>query len=214
MEQDSGIAVEPEGTECEDRRHRERKYGLQVFRNDFGKASRLCGGGGPTFRLFSKQRAKEDRMSAKPVIRKPGENKGVALRGYPMVFLVTGTDTKHTSMFDWTIPPGFATGRHVHRVQEETFFVLEGECEWHAGDEVIRATPGTYLFLPPGVPHNITNVSDKPARVLMTVSPPGHEHYFEELARLTEKGAPDPKAIGDLRARYDTTQLSALTARE
>jgi quercetin dioxygenase-like cupin family protein len=150
----------------------------------------------------------------KPVIRQPNDNTGVVLRGEPMAFLVTGKDTKHTSMFDWTIPAGFATGLHVHRVQEETFYVLDGECEWWAGDERIRATPGTFLFLPPGVPHNITNVSDKPARVIMTVSPPGHEHYFEELARLAATGtAPDPKAIGELRARYDTDQLSALTAR-
>jgi quercetin dioxygenase-like cupin family protein len=162
---------------------------------------------------FLKQRTMEVHMSAKPVIRTPAENHGVMLRGHPMVFLVTGKDTRHTSMFDWTIPPGFATGRHVHRVQEETFYVLEGECEWHAGDQVIRATPGTYLFLPPGVPHNITNASDKPARVLMTVSPPGHEHYFEELARMAEKGAPDPKALSELRARYDTDQLSTLTTR-
>ena len=110
-------------------------------------------------------------MSAAAVIRMPEENKGVILRGHPMVFLVTGEDTKHTSMFDWTIPAGFATGLHVHRVQEETFYVLEGECEWHVGEKTIRATPGTYLFIPPGVPHNITNVSQKPARVLMTVSP-------------------------------------------
>jgi quercetin dioxygenase-like cupin family protein len=150
-------------------------------------------------------------MSAKPVIRKPGETDGVVLRGHPMAFLVTGKDTKHTSMFDWTIPAGFATGLHVHRVQEETFFMLEGECRWHVGDEVVRATPGAYLFIPPGIPHNITNVSDKPARVLMTVSPPGHEHYFEELAVLTSAEIPDPKAIGELRARFDTEQLSALT---
>jgi len=155
----------------------------------------------------------EDHMSAAPVIRMPAENKGVMLRGHPMVFLVTGEDTKHTSMFDWTIPAGFATGRHVHRVQEETFYVLEGECEWHVGDRVVHATPGTYLFIPPGVPHNITNVSERSARVLMTVSPSGHEHYFEELARLTAQGAPDPKAIGALRARFDTDQLSALTTK-
>jgi hypothetical protein len=66
---------------------------------------------------------------------------------------------------------------------------------------------------PPGVPHNITNVSEKPARVLMTVSPPGHEHYFEELAKLAAQGAPDPKALADLRNRNDTTQLSTLTTR-
>jgi quercetin dioxygenase-like cupin family protein len=160
----------------------------------------------------------EDHMSADAVIRMPDKNmpdekKGVMLRGQPMVFLVTGENTKHTSMFDWMIPAGFATGRHVHRVQEETFYLLEGECEWHVGDKTIRATPGTYLFIPPGVPHNITNVSEKPARVLMTVSPPGHDHYFEELAKLAAQGAPDPKALADLRNRYDTTQLSTLTTR-
>ncbi len=152
-------------------------------------------------------------MNAKPVIRRPGEAKGVMRGGQPMIFLVTGEDTRHTSMFDWAIPAGFATGLHVHRVQEETFYMLEGECEWHVGDEVVRATPGTYLFIPPGVPHNITNVREKPARVLMTVSPPGHEHYFEELAKLTASGTPDVKAISELRARFDTDQLSALTTR-
>ncbi|ANL75009.1 cupin 2 domain-containing protein (plasmid) [Rhizobium phaseoli] len=148
---------------------------------------------------------------AAPVIRMLNENKGVMLRGHPTVFLVTGEDTKHTSMFDWTIPAGFVTGLHIHRVQEETFYVLDGECVWHVGGKTIRATPGTFLFIPPGVPHNITNVSDKPARVLMTVSPPGHEHYFEALAALAAQGSPDPAALADLRRRHDADQISTLT---
>jgi hypothetical protein len=45
----------------------------------------------------------------------------------------------------------------------------------------------------------------------MTVSPPGHEHYFEELARVVGRGGPpDAKAIAELRSRFDTDQLSAL----
>jgi len=95
----------------------------------------------------------------------PGEGKQVSLAGKPVVFLVTGQDTRHTSMFDWTLPPGFSTGTHVHRVQEETFYVLEGECEWHAGGELVHAKPGTYQFIPPDMPHNIANASDKPARM-------------------------------------------------
>lgn len=150
-------------------------------------------------------------MAAKAIVRRPGEGKSVSLAGHPMAFLVTGDATKQTSMFEWTVPPGFSTGLHVHRVQEETFYVLEGECDWQVGDDRVRATAGTYLFLPPGVPHNIANTSDKPARVLMTVSPPGHEHYFEELADMVALGvAADPKQIAALRARYDTDQLSAL----
>jgi len=150
-------------------------------------------------------------MTARAVIRQSNDYTGVKLAGQPMAFLVTGKNTKHTSMFDWTIPTRFSTGRHVHRVQEETFYVVEGECNWQIGEETVRATPGTFVFIPPGVPHNIANATDKPARVIMTVSPPGHEHYFEELAKLTSTGAPpDPQAIGDLRRRYDTDQLSAL----
>ena len=47
----------------------------------------------------------EDHMSATatPVIRMPAEpvgNEGVTLGGHPMRFLVTGNDTKYTSMFD------------------------------------------------------------------------------------------------------------------
>jgi quercetin dioxygenase-like cupin family protein len=67
-------------------------------------------------------------MSAKAVIRIPGEGREITLAGQPMAFLVTGEDTKHTSMFDWTLPAGFSTGLHVHRVQDETFYVLDGEC--------------------------------------------------------------------------------------
>ncbi len=149
-------------------------------------------------------------MSSKAIIRKPGEGKSIKLAGHPMSFLVTGNDTRHTSMFEWTIPPGFSTGLHVHRVQEETFYVLEGECDWQVGNERVRAVPGTYLFLPPGVRHNIGNASDETARVLMTVSPPGHERYFEELAETVAHGGATPEAIAELRARFDTEQLSAL----
>ena len=49
--------------------------------------------------------------------------------------------------------------------------------------------------------------------MIMTVSPPGHEHYFEELVKLvTKSGPPDAAAIAELRERFDTKQLSALKA--
>lgn len=151
-------------------------------------------------------------MSAAPIIRMSDEGRGISLGGQPMIFLVTGPDTHHTSMFEWTIPARFSTGRHVHRVQEETFYVLEGRCEWQIGDRHVDATPGTFVFIPPGTPHNITNPGNVSARVLMTVSPPGHERYFEQLAEIAGHGGPpDAAAIAKLRRRFDTDQLSALS---
>lgn len=151
-------------------------------------------------------------MAAQAVVRMPGEGKIVKLGGEPLAFLVTGKDSKHSCMFEWTVPAGFFTGLHVHRVQEETFYALEGECKWQVGGRMIDAKPGTYVFIPPGIPHNIGNATDKPARVIMTVSPPGHEHYFDELAELVARaGPPNADAIAELRNRFDTEQLSALT---
>ena len=151
------------------------------------------------------------RMSAKAVIRMPGEGKKVlTLAGRPMTFLVTGEDTKHTSMFDCVLPSGSSVGLHVHRVHEEAFYMLEGECEWQVGTKLVRARPGTFVFIPPGVPHNITNASDRPARMLLTISPPGYEHFFEELEKLvTRGGPPDADGIAELTNRYSTEQLSA-----
>jgi hypothetical protein len=48
-------------------------------------------------------------------------------------------------------------------------------------------------------------------QLLITV-PPGHEKYFDGLRDLVAKGGkPDPKALANLRAKYDTIQLATLT---
>lgn len=148
-------------------------------------------------------------MSA--VIHLPDEAPRLTVAGHPMLVLSNARETRHTSMFDWTVPPRFATGLHVHRVQEETFYVLDGACEWQIGERVVTARRGAYVFIPPGVAHDIRNPGEMPARLLMTVSPPGHEDYFEELAALTAEGRPDPQALAALRRRFDTDQLSTLT---
>ena len=122
-------------------------------------------------------------MSAKAVIRMPGEAEGVTLSGEPLAFLVTGEHTKHTSMFEWTMPARFSTGLHVHRVQEETFYMLEGECEWQISDQRVRATPGTYVFIPPGVPHNTV------ANAVATSPPPGYHDRLAARPRALLRGA-------------------------
>jgi len=44
--------------------------------------------------------------------------------------------------------------------------------------------------------------------MLMTVSPPGHEH-IRRACEVAERGsAPDANVIAELRSRYDTHQLS------
>ena len=43
--------------------------------------------------------------------------------------------------------------RHVHARHLEALYVLDGELEVTLGDRELRAAPGTWITVPPGVPH-------------------------------------------------------------
>jgi hypothetical protein len=64
------------------------------------------------------------------------------------------------------------------------------------------------------VAHGFGSLAGGTAKLLLIISPAGvQEGYVAELAAiLAQPGAPDAQAIGDLRARYDTTQVSPLRA--
>ena len=61
-----------------------------------------------------------------------------------MAFLVTGDDTKHTSMFEWTIPPGFSTGLHVHRAIVEGVDLVRIFLDWVG--QITAALRGSGVF--------------------------------------------------------------------
>jgi len=153
-------------------------------------------------------------MSAVGVVVPAGKAKRVDLRGSHLDYLLTGENSKGCSLFEFDVSPGFATGVHYHTRIEEFFYILDGVLDLRSGEDVIHATPGTLVCIPPGVNHSISNSGSNRARTLMGCSPPGHENYFDELAALLAKaGPPDREAIAALRKKYDTIQVSALQSK-
>jgi len=67
------------------------------------------------------------------------------------------------------VPAGFATGTHVHRVQEETFYVLEGAIRIYLQQpkENVRLARGESYSVPPRRPHLVTNAGDTSATFLI-----------------------------------------------
>ena len=53
------------------------------------------------------------------------------------------------------LEPGQQVPPHVHDHKDECFDVMEGEGTLLAGDEEIRAVPGTLLYVPAGVRHGL-----------------------------------------------------------
>jgi mannose-6-phosphate isomerase-like protein (cupin superfamily) len=60
---------------------------------------------------------------------------------------------------------------HAHEDHVDSFYVLEGEAEFTFGDEVFRATPGSYVAAPVGVRHGFRNAGDGELRLLNVHAP-------------------------------------------
>jgi quercetin dioxygenase-like cupin family protein len=73
-------------------------------------------------------------------------------------------DIEEIGIADVRGDPDEAPPPHVHRRHVESFYVLEGELAFVAGDRELRAGAGSWLQLPPGVPHTFS--ISEPARFL------------------------------------------------
>jgi mannose-6-phosphate isomerase-like protein (cupin superfamily) len=154
---------------------------------------------------------------------------GHVIQGAGMTLKVGAERSRIWSFFEAEVLPGFDVGAHVHGRVEELFYILEGELDllafeprvrtggdwrnWESdsGARVVRGGPGSLLFVPSGCPHAFANPGPAPVRMLFQASPPGHERYLEELAKLLARpGPPDQTAIAELRARHDIHQLTPL----
>ena len=111
------------------------------------------------------------------------------------------TDGAYSVIEDVT-PPQAGPPLHVHSREDETFYVVEGEYEIQVGDSIVRATPGTYLYAPRDVPHSFKNISQQTGRLLIVFSPPGFEHFFEEVDAMAKAGPPALEDVVKLAARY------------
>jgi quercetin dioxygenase-like cupin family protein len=78
--------------------------------------------------------------------------------------------------------PGSGPPPHIHHVEDEAFYVLEGALTGFCGDQQWEASPGSFIWLPRGIVHGFTVASDAPAKVLFITAPAGFEGWVAEVA--------------------------------
>jgi quercetin dioxygenase-like cupin family protein len=76
------------------------------------------------------------------------------------------------SIVELSGPSGDMPPLHLHREDDEAFYVLEGEMSFFVGtDEPLRRPAGSLAFGPRGVAHTYRVESDEPARWLAICTP-------------------------------------------
>jgi len=93
---------------------------------------------------------------------------GGAERGWNNIVYKTGLSAKNVnaralSMNVATIPPGGVAYAHIHVDFEVMLYILKGRVRHEYGPgcrQVVENEAGDFIFIEPGVPHEVFNISD------------------------------------------------------
>ncbi|SFB67928.1 Cupin domain-containing protein [Halobiforma haloterrestris] len=87
---------------------------------------------------------------------------------------------------------GMATPLHVHRAEDELWFVIDGRISVHVDGETVTVGPGDVAFGPRGLPHAF-RVDEDASRYLI-VRNAGGESFFEAVGDPADDlTLPDPR---------------------
>lgn len=105
---------------------------------------------------------------------------------------------KHLSMNVARIPPGGVAYAHVHVGFEVMLYILQGTVRHEYGDNLrqsIENTAGDFIYIEPGVPHEVFNVSDtEPVMAVVARSDASEWSHIVVYDRATGR-------LGDVMAR-------------
>ena len=112
--------------------------------------------------------------------------------------LATGEQTGGAyALLEARVLPGGGPPPHIHRREEESFYVLAGEVTFFLTDHKITAKPGAFVQMPRNTPHAFKNEGSTEARMLLLVAPAGFDAFIAEFGTPAESFDVTPTAPND-----------------
>jgi len=75
----------------------------------------------------------------------------------------------------WYFDPGEVSIYHLHRQQEELYYLIDGPAQMRLGqgddEEIIEVTEGSTVKVEPGVPRQLLNETNSPTEWLVVAAP-------------------------------------------
>ena len=140
----------------------------------------------------------------KPFHRPAGAGRTYWGPGDMYTFLVTGAESGGAYFaMEALVPPGGGPPPHIHWNEEETFYIVEGQCSIRLGEETVLAGAGDFVNVPRGTVHCFHNEGTETMRMILTFTPAGMERFFEEtLQPVLDPTQDAPADIDTIVARY------------
>ena len=130
--------------------------------------------------------------------------------GLPTILRATGQTTNGAfGLVENLMPPGFASPYHTHHLEDEAFYVLDGDMAFVCDGDWTIAGPGTYVFGPRNIPHGFKVRGDAPARMLLLCAPGGFDQFVVEMSEPTP-APPDMAKLMAVAEKYRVDILGPL----
>lgn len=151
----------------------------------------------------------------------PGHGAHLAWNGELVSYVAVGEQTgRHCAVALQTLAPGGGTVASIRHRDHAGFYVLSGEVTASAGNRTLTLAVGSFLNVPAGTAHRISNVGVEPASLLRIAAPAGFDEFqFRSglpLTKLDERPAPlspdEQEAVAFLGAGYGVELHPTATA--
>lgn len=122
-----------------------------------------------------------------PIALGPGE--GEALWGFGVLATLKAsseTTDGRVAVIEHLAPRGAGSPLHVHRREDEWFYVIEGEVTFWVGGRTVDAQPGAFVYGPRDVSHTFIVASEQ-ARFLLVAEPAGFDAFFRAASVPAER---------------------------
>ena len=120
--------------------------------------------------------------SIAPIALNPGEGEARWFLGVLATIKSSAETTDgRVAVIEHLAPEGAGSPLHVHRNEDEWFYVIDGTLTFWVGGELIVAPAGSFVYGPRGVPHTFT-VTSPEARFLLVAEPAGFEGFIPALS--------------------------------
>jgi quercetin dioxygenase-like cupin family protein len=130
--------------------------------------------------------------------------------------VVIKADTEMTdgrfALLDQFVPGGYSVPRHIHHIDDEAWYLLEGDVTFYCGEKTFSAGKGAWVFLPKGVPHTFKAGPDG-ARLLTLSAPSSFVDFVKECGEpatarvIPPQTPPDMDRMARLAAKHQIELL-------
>ena len=101
-------------------------------------------------------------------------------------------------------PPRLIAPLHLHRNDDEAWYVLEGTLVVRVGDEDVEAPAGSSVYVPHGTPHTYWNAGPGPVRYLLVMTA-NIWNLIQAIHAMKER---TPLALQEIFRKFDSELLS------